>query len=479
MADISEYQIQGDAHRVFVGSATGIPAHLVGPAVLAADFMLLILLSIGSGIFYHEIILQATGDVTTFIGLGCAVFFYLSAFLAYRGNYALARLSQPLVQCREMTIAWIAVFLILVTVAFLLKVGPQLSRGTTITFFVAGWAGMIGSRGLLGFHLRNSRDRQFVAGRPVVVVSDRSWNDSATYISDLASNGYTVARFFVLPRPPQMLLTVADQLLTMGRVDSHIQSFFLLMDWSDSDRIDQVSKILRSLPCAVRLFPDPKVGRFLGRQALSVDGVWATEIQRAPLSFEERLAKRILDIAVAAVLLIVLSPLLLATSLLVRMSSRGPVFFVQTRSGFGAKPFRIFKFRTLTSMDDGPVVKQVCRGDNRLTRVGRILRRSSIDELPQLLNILRGEMSLVGPRPHATAHTDYYGQLIANYAHRHHVKPGLTGWAQVNGFRGETTLTQMHARVDHDLWYIDNWGLWLDIKIMLKTCVMLLRASAH
>jgi undecaprenyl-phosphate galactose phosphotransferase/putative colanic acid biosynthesis UDP-glucose lipid carrier transferase len=152
------------------------------------------------------------------------------------------------------------------------------------------------------------------------------------------------------------------------------------------------------------------------------------------------------------------------------------VFFRQRRNGFNAKQFPIFKFRKMTVMEDGATVVQAKRFDPRVTRVGRVLRRTSIDEVPQLLNVLCGDMSLVGPRPHALAHDDHYGDLLSAYAFRHHVKPGITGWAQVNGFRGETArVEQMKGRVDCDLWYINNWSLALDLKILVLTCRELVR----
>ena len=187
-------------------------------------------------------------------------------------------------------------------------------------------------------------------------------------------------------------------------------------------------------------------------------------------------AKRFFDLSLAAAGLFTLLPLMLVTALLIKLDSRGPVFFLQKRNGFNGKTFDIFKFRTMHVLEDGPEVKQATRDDPRVTRIGRWLRRSSIDELPQLFNVIKGEMSLVGPRPHATSHNSEYEKLIANYAFRHHVKPGLTGWAQVNGYRGETRrVEQMKQRVEYDLWYINNWSPGLDLRIVLRTVLVALR----
>jgi putative colanic acid biosynthesis UDP-glucose lipid carrier transferase len=180
--------------------------------------------------------------------------------------------------------------------------------------------------------------------------------------------------------------------------------------------------------------------------------------------------KRLLDILAGTLALLAVLPALVAIAALIRLNSPGPILFRQRRIGLNGRSFYIFKFRTMTTLDDGPVVRQASRGDDRVTSVGRVLRKFSLDELPQLFNVLRGEMSLVGPRPHALAHDTEYSQAIELYAARHNVKPGITGWAQVNGWRGPTPhLDLMIRRLEHDLWYVDNWSLWLDIKIMLLT----------
>jgi undecaprenyl-phosphate galactose phosphotransferase/putative colanic acid biosynthesis UDP-glucose lipid carrier transferase len=167
---------------------------------------------------------------------------------------------------------------------------------------------------------------------------------------------------------------------------------------------------------------------------------------------------------------------MLMTALMVKLDSSGPVLFRQKRNGFNGSTFSIYKFRTMSVREDGNVIRQATRNDSRVTRVGRWLRKTSIDELPQLLNVIVGDMSLVGPRPHAVAHNDEYEKVVSNYAFRHHMKPGITGWAQVSGFRGETeTALKMAQRIEHDLWYINHWTPWLDLRILFKTCIMVYR----
>ncbi len=163
-------------------------------------------------------------------------------------------------------------------------------------------------------------------------------------------------------------------------------------------------------------------------------------------------------------------PLLAAVAILIKLDSKGPVFFCQRRRGYNLEEFGIWKFRTMTTLDDGDTIAQARQGDARITRIGTYLRKSSIDELPQLINVLWGEMSLVGPRPHAVAHDRFFEKRIAMYPRRLNVKPGITGWAQVNGYRGVTdTDACMARRVEHDLYYIDNWSLLFDIYIILLT----------
>lgn len=183
--------------------------------------------------------------------------------------------------------------------------------------------------------------------------------------------------------------------------------------------------------------------------------------------------KHVLNRLAAIVLLVLLSPLLILISILIKCESKGPVFFRQRRGGMNNREFIVFKFRTMKVCEDGDVIRQASVNDSRVTRVGAVLRRYSLDELPQLINVIRGEMSLIGPRPHAVAHNDYFGKHIAAYTLRHVVRPGLTGWAQVNGLRGETdTLEKMEKRLQYDLYYIRNRTLRFDFKILLMTAAV-------
>jgi putative colanic acid biosysnthesis UDP-glucose lipid carrier transferase len=202
--------------------------------------------------------------------------------------------------------------------------------------------------------------------------------------------------------------------------------------------------------------------------------------ERAGLNKFELSAKRVLDLFVALIAILLLWPILLIAAIAIKLDSKGPVIFKQRRNGLNGREFVVLKFRTMTVLEDGPNVTQASRGDRRITHVGKFLRRSSIDELPQLFNVVKGEMSLVGPRPHPVSLDNKYRSLIADYDCRFHVKPGLTGWAQINGLRGETaTVQQMAQRVRADVWYINNCSVGLDIIILIRTCFEVLREGAY
>jgi putative colanic acid biosysnthesis UDP-glucose lipid carrier transferase len=258
--------------------------------------------------------------------------------------------------------------------------------------------------------------------------------------------------------------------LRSGQVDDVIIS----LPRHASDRTAALANELRRFPVDVHVcthFSADFPVEGLGWDGLSsIDTAGLLRIHKRPMSDWGRVLKQVFDRVAAIFAIIVLSPLLLVIASAIKFDSRGPVFFRQRRHGLLNEEVRVWKFRTMSVTEDGAEIRQVTRQDPRVTHIGKYLRRNSLDELPQLFNVLMGEMSLVGPRPHAVAHGDLYCQRLPVYLRRHQVLPGITGWAQVNGLRGETdTIEKMQRRVEHDLWYIRNWSFLLDIKILLLT----------
>lgn len=267
-----------------------------------------------------------------------------------------------------------------------------------------------------------------------------------------------------------------EQLVRAGAVDRVL----IALPAGARLRIEAWARRLRRLPVSVGFVPDPGPAWYEGRPLEPFHGLAVVDLARQPLSGPGRIAKDLFDRTAAALLLAFTAPLFALVALAVRLDSPGPVFHRQKRWGFDGRPFHVLKFRTFRSeaCDDGtgPKLRHAAAADPDITRIGRFLRRWSLDELPQLLNVLRGEMSLVGPRPHAVAHDEHYARLLGDYMARLRVKPGITGWAQVNGARGEIrTLADMERRVRLDLEYIENWTFLWDLEILLRTLLVGLR----
>jgi putative colanic acid biosynthesis UDP-glucose lipid carrier transferase len=222
--------------------------------------------------------------------------------------------------------------------------------------------------------------------------------------------------------------------------------------------------------------PDIFVFDLIQARSGEIQGIPVVAMCETPFYGYRGVAKRLTDVVLSSVILLLLLPLLAIVALAVKWSSRGPIIFKQRRYGLDGREIAVYKFRTMKVAEDGTEVRQATKSDVRITPIGAILRRSSLDELPQLINVLQGRMSLVGPRPHAVAHNEEYRKLIKGYMIRHKVLPGITGLAQVNGCRGETSkLEEMQARIDYDLDYLRHWSPMLDIKIILMTVVKLFR----
>jgi putative colanic acid biosynthesis UDP-glucose lipid carrier transferase len=233
---------------------------------------------------------------------------------------------------------------------------------------------------------------------------------------------------------------------------------------------------LRDTTASIYFVPDIFVMDLIQSRTADISGVPVVAMCETPFQGSRGVVKRFMDIGLSLVALVLLAPVLLVIGALIRLGSPGPAIFRQRRYGLDGQIIDIYKFRTMTVTEDGEQIQQATRNDSRVTPIGRFLRRYSIDELPQLLNVLEGSMSLVGPRPHAVAHNEEYRRLIKGYMVRHKVLPGITGLAQVNGCRGETSrLEDMRRRIDYDLDYLRHWSPTLDLRILTQTLVRVLR----
>jgi Undecaprenyl-phosphate glucose phosphotransferase len=451
------------------------PFYFVEPAVVAIDFALLVAASLCAGIGYHWIFLDYMPPVGPYIAIGALTSLNVATTSAAVGAYKFHALINFRRQARDVTLIWIGVFLILLGIAFSLKIGESLSRGATFGFFVLGFLFLIVWRGTLAHLLVTALANGTFAKQRTLVIGEPKQLLRSRVLPELRRYGYTPTAVFEIGGEeyptndmPTALPHTLDLAISAARAEA-IENILLFVSWEHSDRIEAILNALSVLPIPVYLVPDDNVVRYLKR-TYNIGPLSMAELRRAPLSKLEQALKRTVDLLGAGAGLLLLSPLMLATAISIKLDSKGPILFSQWRSGFNGRLFRIYKFRSMTVLEDGPVIRQATREDSRCTRVGRWLRRTNIDELPQLFNVLRGEMSLVGPRPHAAAHDSEYERQIAAYAFRFQLKPGITGWAQLNGYRGETrTVDLMSKRVEHDLWYIKNWSFWLDLKILLGT----------
>jgi putative colanic acid biosynthesis UDP-glucose lipid carrier transferase len=253
--------------------------------------------------------------------------------------------------------------------------------------------------------------------------------------------------------------------------DQQPDEIWLCLPLSDETGIRTSLEALRHSVANIRLVPDWFSIKLINHGISEALGIPMLDLSASPVTGTTRLLKATEDRLLAFLILVFISPVMLAIAIAVKLSSPGPVYFKQKRNGWNGSVINVYKFRSMYmhQEDDGQVT-QATQGDTRITPLGRFLRRTSLDELPQFINVLQGRMSIVGPRPHAVAHNDYYKQHVPRYMLRHKVKPGITGWAQVHGLRGETdTLEKMEKRVEYDLYYIEHMSLWLDLKIMVMT----------
>ncbi|MES2963608.1 MAG: undecaprenyl-phosphate glucose phosphotransferase, partial [Bdellovibrionota bacterium] len=381
-------------------------------------------------------------------------------------------------QIRVTFLSWGSVLVILVVVAALMKITAVYSRLWFSLWATSGFIGLFTYRRVLIIFLRELRRRGwnrksiviFGAGDLGKMVSDRVREDEST--------GFDIAAFFDDNETLQG--SVYNETKILGRQnsltdfvrDNKIQEVWLALPLRAEQRVKEVMYELRHSTTMIRFVPDIFSFRLLlGHAVTEVAGIPIVDINYSPMSGLNRLMKGIEDRILAAIILLLVSPVLLLVSIAIRIDSRGPILFKQRRHGWDGEIIKVYKFRSMVvHEEDNGQVTQATKGDSRVTRVGAFLRRTSLDELPQFFNVLQGRMSIVGPRPHAVAHNEFYKDQVEHYFQRLKVKPGITGWAQVNGWRGETdTIEKMQKRVEYDLYYIQNWSLWFDLKIIALT----------
>jgi Undecaprenyl-phosphate glucose phosphotransferase len=451
----------------------------IEPLVASVDSAIIIGASLIGRAAYQLAVNAPIGDLAPYAGLGL-IGSVAYALAAHRCElYRLQDLSRRQRDYVRVATCWLWAVLVISVVLFFMKSGAETSRGSIICFAALGSAGLLSWRAAIRRCLRTAISRGAIRSRPVILLGTD--DELATYRPGDLLSLYGLDEVVRLALPQDVdadkgrYAAVLAEVLEHSRKGTAEEIILALPCWS-APQLAPVLDRLRLSPMPVLLLPDRFVHSILKDRSWGFRQLPLIEVQRPALTAAERICKRALDLSIASFALACLLPLMAVVAVAIRINSRGPAIFQQRRKGFNGEEFIIYKFRTMTVMEDGASVVQAHRSDRRVTRLGRFLRQTSIDELPQLYNVLRGNMSLVGPRPHALAHDQEYGQAIANYAYRHHVKPGITGWAQVNGFRGGTPrLEQMAKRIELDLWYVNNWAFTLDLQILLRTSFELIR----
>ncbi len=378
-------------------------------------------------------------------------------------------------------VQWAMVVAILLFGAFAFKVSSDLSRRVVLTWFIATPIALAGAQAV------RQRLNWFAAHgdkapRHIIVGVNQVGFELARRLPSGGFLGYfdfrSIDRLAHTLEPDGLRGHCKD---VANFVRSHgVNVVYIALPISNVPRMCDLINELRDTTASVFFVPDAFAFDLIQGRLVEIDGMPALSICDTPFYGMDAVLKRTMDLALAGLAVVVLSPVMLAVAAAVKLTSRGPVFFRQRRYGLNGEEILVNKFRSMITEDDGAVIKQATRSDARITPVGRFIRKTSLDELPQLFNVLRGTMSLVGPRPHAVAHNEEYRKLISGYMIRHKVRPGITGLAQVHGLRGETdTLEKMAERVRIDLEYLRRWSPWMDIVILFRTVLMIVRGSKN
>jgi Undecaprenyl-phosphate glucose phosphotransferase len=447
-------------------------------AICLTDVAVIVTTAWLTGAAYHLVVYRYAGETESFLEVGAlsaAIFVILNVF---RGEYSLPNFFAFKPHLRRTIKLWNVTFICLLAVGFLAQTTVVYSRGWIVVFYLSTACVLLALRYLfVQATIHGSRAGLIFAQRIFLVGTGKHVGDFMARYEPQRLGVNVVGCHFLTPVEPGAPAQVQREAFA-GDIDAAVNgarsvepdAIFLVMPWSATDAISRCAESFQSLPVEIHLGPEQVLDRFENIQLSKIGPMASLQLTRLPLSRLERFEKRAFDLISAGAALLLLTPVLIIVAIMIKLDSAGPVFFLQHRYGFNQKPFRIIKFRTMRTLEDGDLIPQAKRDDPRVTKIGAWLRRWNIDEIPQLFNVLKGDMSLVGPRPHALSHNHEYERRIALYARRHNVKPGITGWAQIHGFRGETDSDdKMAARVEFDLYYIDNWSLWLDLQILIRT----------
>lgn len=406
------------------------------------------------------------------------VFFLLCAEVV--NLYSSRRLSSLKEESIEIAVVWSVTCLSLVFVAFLTKTSGNFSRLTLGIWFLISPTLLIAGRIATRILLRELRKRGRNTRNVVIAGAGKVGQRVAETIASAKWTGLTLAGVFDDRSDTRLNLTEQGAFRRCGDFADLIQRaragstdyVFIALPVSQQHRILELIAALSDTTASVYIVPDLFVFDLMHAKWTTFDGIPMVSVFETPFYGVDGWLKRVEDIVVSASVLALSAIPMLALAIVSKLSSPGPLLFKQRRYGLNGKTVEVWKLRTMTVCEDGPHISQAKPSDPRITRFGAFLRHTSLDEMPQFINVLQGHMSIVGPRPHAIGHNEHYRRLINGYMMRHKVKPGITGWAQVNGYRGETdTLDKMQKRVEFDLEYVQNWSLGLDLRIIALTVV--------
>lgn len=412
------------------------------------------------------------------IAIGTA--FYLLINQINHG-YDVKNLRFPLNYIGNLLLSWTAIIAAMIVIAFMLKVSDKFSRGWLTIWYFSGLALLLISRFYIHHRIKKWIRSGRMERRAVLVGGGENAEELILSLNKQANNDIRICGIFddrTDDRSPAIVagftkLGNISELVEFARI-AHIDMLIITLPMTAEKRIMQLLKKLQVLPIDIRLSAHSSILRFHPRAYSYLGSTPMIDIMDKPISDWDSVSKRIFDIIFSILGIIAFSPIMLLTALAIKLDSKGPVFFKQKRHGFNNEVIEVFKFRSMYAEQCDPEARNVVtRNDPRVTRVGRFIRKTSIDELPQFFNVLAGSLSLVGPRPHAisaNSHNLLFNEVVDGYFARHRVKPGVTGWAQINGWRGEIdSEDKIKQRTAYDLYYIENWSLWLDIKILFMT----------